>query len=92
MRAELWWRMREALDPMNAQPIALPPDNGLRADLAAPRWKLAAAGIQVEAKADMAKRLGRSPDRGDAVCMALIATMKAGGRTKQARRTAGYVF
>jgi hypothetical protein len=75
-RAELWWRMREALDPMNPNPIALPNDPGLKADLTAPRWKLVAAGIQVEAKEDIIKRLGRSPDKGDAVCMALIATTK----------------
>jgi hypothetical protein len=90
-RAELWWRMREALDPLNADPIALPPDNALRADLAAPKWTLKPKGILVEAKADMIKRLGRSPDRGDAVGMALIATMKVGASQPRRARSAGYV-
>lgn len=79
-RAEVWWRMREALDPLNPEPIALPPDPRLAADLCAPKWKLVKGGIQVEAKEDIAKRIGRSPDRGDAVCMANIDTMKDGER------------
>lgn len=76
LRALLWWRMREALDPTNPQAIYLPPDPKLRADLAAPRWKLASGAILVESKEEIAKRIGRSPDRGDAVCYALVSTMK----------------
>lgn len=76
LRAEVWWRMREALDPTNPEPIALPPDPQLRADLCAPKWSLKTNGIQVEAKEEIIKRIGRSPDRGDAACLALIATMK----------------
>jgi hypothetical protein len=76
LRAELWWRMREALDPMNPEPIALPDDSALRADLAAPKWSLGPAGIKVEAKEDIVKRIGRSPDRGDAVVYALVSTPK----------------
>lgn len=83
LRAELWWRMREELDPTNPYPIALPPDPKLKADLCAPRWKLTAAGIQVESKEEIRKRIGRSPDRGDAVCMARIIT---GKRDREKRR------
>jgi hypothetical protein len=68
-RAELWWKFAEALDPQTGAYIALPPDPALAADLATPRWKLTARGIQVELKEDIRKRLGRSPDRGDAVVM-----------------------
>jgi hypothetical protein len=75
-RAELWWRMREALDPRAPEPLALPPDNHLRGDLAAPLWRLTPAGVLVERKEDLIKRLGRSPDRGDAACLALMATPK----------------
>ena len=85
-RSELWWRMREALDPTNPQPLYLPNDAELLADLAAPRWWLTPGGIQVEPKrtkpgADgkpggLVARLGRSPDKGDAVVMALVATPK----------------
>lgn len=76
LRAEVWWRMRESLDPTNPDPIALPPDPKLRADLCAPKWKLAPGGIRVELKEEIIKRIGRSPDRGDAVCLANLATPK----------------
>ena len=72
-RAEWWWRMREALDPDYGEGLALPPDPRLLADLAAPRWKLAARGVQIEPKAEITKRLGRSPDRGEAAVYALNA-------------------
>ena len=71
-RAESWWRLREALDPdqENGSPLALPPDAELAADLVAAHWRLTPRGIQVENKNDIVKRLGRSPDRGDAMVMA----------------------
>lgn len=75
-RAEVWWSLREALDPSRNILIALPPDPKLRADLCAPRWKLTQRGIQVESKEDLIKRLGRSPDRGDAVCYGNMVTEK----------------
>jgi hypothetical protein len=70
-RAEVWWRMREALEPDGPREICLPPDPRLLADLTAPRWKLTPRGIQVELKEETRKRLGRSPDRGDAVVLAM---------------------
>lgn len=66
-RAEVWWKFREALEPNLGEPIALPPDPELLADLTAPTWSLARNGIQVEPKEKIKARLGRSPDRGDAV-------------------------
>jgi hypothetical protein len=51
--------------------ICLPPDPRLLADLTAPRWKLTPRGIQVELKEETRKRLGRSPDRADAVILAM---------------------
>lgn len=70
LRAELYWKFREALDPTSGEEIALPPDSELLADLCAPRWKLMARGIQIEAKEDIVKRIGRSTDCGDAVVLA----------------------
>src|SRR5205085_1292975 len=69
-RAEWWWKLREALDPDSGQELALPPDPELKSDLCAPRWKNTARGIQVESKEDLHKRIGRSPDAGDAVVYA----------------------
>ena len=66
-RAEVWWRFREALEPNLGEPVALPNDPELLADLAAPTWKLTSAGLVIEEKTEIKKRLGRSPDKGDAV-------------------------
>lgn len=80
VRAELVWRMREALDPTNPQPIALPPDPALKADLCAYKWKPVKGAkktlIQVRSKDEMKVALGRSPDDGDAVIMANVETIK----------------
>lgn len=76
MRAECWWRFREALDPASGLDIALPPDPELLGDLVAPRWSMQAGGIQIESKEQIKKRLGRSPDCGDAVVLAWHAGMR----------------
>lgn len=76
LRAEVIWRMREALDPQNPVPTALPPDPMLRADLASYRWELRPGGIFIMPKDAQKKLLGRSPDDGDACCMANIVTLK----------------
>lgn len=72
-RSEAWWKMREELDPdqEGGSVIALPPGAEVRADLAAPRWKLTPRGIQVEPKDEIRKRLGRSPGKGDVIVMCL---------------------
>lgn len=70
LRAELWWALREALDPKNPEPLALPPDEDLLGDLAAPTYKYTGKGaIQIEDKEETKKRLGHSPDRADAVML-----------------------
>lgn len=76
MRTQVYWKFRESLDPgqPGGSPIALPPDPVLLADLAAPTWKdyrsASGMGIKLESKEDVAARLHRSTDRGDAVVMA----------------------
>lgn len=74
VRAASYWKFREALDPENEVGICLPDDNQMRADLVTPRFKVTAQGILVEPKEDIIKRLGRSPDCGDAVVMAHFMT------------------
>lgn len=69
-RAEWHWTVRELLEPTSAQDIALPPDTQLLSDLCAIRWKLTPRGIQVEDKLLIKERIGRSPDRGEAVIYA----------------------
>ncbi len=76
LRAAAWWGLRELLDPANGEGLALPPDDMLTGDLTAPRWREVSGGkLQVEAKDDIVKRIGRSTDDGDAVVMA-FATQK----------------
>ena len=70
LRAEAWWKLREMLDPVTGQSVALPPDDELLEDLSAPRWTLRLSGIQIEPKDDIRERIGRSPDKGDAVVLA----------------------
>lgn len=68
-RAAAWWLMREALDPQSGQDVMLPPHERLTGDLTAPRIKRIDSSARrfVEAKEDLRKRLGRSPDCADAV-------------------------
>lgn len=72
-RAYDWWSFREALNPdqPGGSPICLPNDAELIADLTSVRIKqIDANGITLESKDDIKDRLGRSPDKGDAVIMA----------------------
>ena len=70
-RAAAWWRLRELLDPSRGSTMCLPDDELLKADLTSPKWKVLSGGvIQIESKDDIRRRLGRSPDAGDAVVMA----------------------
>ena len=70
-RAEAWWKFREALDPAYGPTVALPADDQLIGDLTSPKWDTAGSRglIKVEPKEDVKKRLGRSPDVGDAIVM-----------------------
>lgn len=71
-RAEAWWRFREALNPdqKGGSVICLPDDMELRAELTAVTFKPDTRDVQLEKKIDVKKRLGRSPDKADAVVMA----------------------
>jgi hypothetical protein len=71
-RTEAYWRFREALDPdqKGGSPIMLPDDRHLVADLTAPGFREHGQVLELEPKDDVMKRLGRSPDRGDATVMA----------------------
>ncbi len=69
-RAALLWKFREALDPVQGDGIALPPDRRLAAQLAAPTWRLKGNAIAIESKEEIRKRLGASTDDADAVILA----------------------
>lgn len=80
LRSAAWWHLREMLDPSRGATIMLPDDDELRLDLTTPKWKLHSGGIiQVEAKDDIKKRLGRSTDSGDTAVQAFFTTAGPGG-------------
>ena len=74
-RSEAWWKLREALDPSRAggSGICLPDDQELLSDLTSVRFAAVqhrgVMSIKAETKEDVVKRLGRSPDKGNAVVM-----------------------
>lgn len=73
VRTAMLWKLREALDPESGEDICLPDDDELRADLTAPTYKVTSSGYVVEPKhgpGSISERLGRSPGKGDAVCLA----------------------
>lgn len=77
VRAEAWFMLKKALA---ADELTLPDDAELAADLTAPKYKYTIGGqIQLEIKEDTKKRLGRSPDRADAVVMANYYRKGTGG-------------
>ncbi|HXG83046.1 MAG TPA: hypothetical protein VNI84_03370, partial [Pyrinomonadaceae bacterium] len=70
-RAESWWLIREML---KKDELDLPPDNKLAADLTNIKFNYTSRGqIKLESKDEIKKRTGRSPDRGDALAIALAA-------------------
>jgi hypothetical protein len=70
-RAAAFWYFREQLDPAFGGQVAIEPNDDLLRDLSAPRFEVVQGGrIKIELKADIKKRLGHSPDLGDAVVYA----------------------
>lgn len=68
-RAEAWWQVKEWLESGGM----LPDDRGILGALTAPKYKFASNGtIRLEPKDETKKRLGRSPDEGDALMLALL--------------------
>lgn len=72
-RAEMWWNTRLLLQPRDdKQEVRLEVDRQVLAQLAGPTYKSDSAGrIQIESKIDMKKRGVHSPDRAEAILLAL---------------------
>ena len=71
LRAWLYWRLREALDPEGPQPLALPMDPELFNELRAVRWEHTLRGIKIVDKDDITDRLGHSPNCADALSLTM---------------------
>jgi hypothetical protein len=68
LRAQLWFGLNDWLKAGGS----LPKDDELVQELLAPTYKFAPKGQQqVESKDDIKKKIGRSPDRADAACLAV---------------------
>jgi hypothetical protein len=80
VRAAMWWNMRQLLDPTYNSDVALPPLEGLILDLSTPKWEMMKdATVKLESKDNIEKRIGRSTDYGDAVCLAFWTSSSGGG-------------
>lgn len=81
LRAFGYWSLRELLDPKNKlpndPPPMLPPDDELLDELIEHRWKPVGCQVSLEKKEDIAKRLGRSPDKADALMLSILIPMVA---------------
>lgn len=69
LRSQMWWQLRENVKNKD---IHIPGDDEeLLTDLTAPRYEIVGdKKIKVESKDGIKQRLGRSPDKGDAVVYA----------------------
>jgi hypothetical protein len=66
LRAQMWWQARIDLQFPDESGIILPYDEELFVDLSTPRWTNRKGKIIVEEKEEIKRRIGRSPNKGDA--------------------------
>jgi hypothetical protein len=74
MRAELWWNGRTLLQPIEGREsdVRLDVDRKVATQLAGPTFKSDSAGrVQIESKQEMKRRGVSSPDRAEAILLAL---------------------
>ena len=71
MRSFCYWAIRDALDPKYGGDLALPPDEELAQELTEVHVKTTRSdrSIVLEPKEDIQKRIGRSPDKADALAL-----------------------
>lgn len=74
LRSQAAWMLREALNPKNPNAIALPRDQELQAQLSAITYRINPTNgkLQLQSKDEMRKEYGWSPDKFDAVKMAVF--------------------
>lgn len=77
-RAELWWEVGRELSRTQGWDLTTI-DDETAVELTAPKYKLNSRGkIQVEAKEEIKKRIGRSTDNADALLMAFLDETRQG--------------
>lgn len=76
-RTELWWGIRDWVPFANLAGLSVPLQDQLLAELPCPKYRYRGdQTIALEPKADMKKRLGRSPDFADALALALAGRLR----------------
>lgn len=75
-RTELWWRMRDWI----RERAACDPDDTLTEELLAATYKPHGEGVALEPKEKLKERIGRSPDRADALALAISGHLAGGDR------------
>ena len=84
MRAYLHWAVRDWLNPKNNTGAMLPPDDMLLEEATTIKWSFQSNGdILIEKKEDIISRLGRSPDRWDALCNTFYPVKQSTGLSTQ---------
>jgi hypothetical protein len=77
LRAYCFWALRDALDPALGADLAIPPDDALIQELTETKWEPRGSGaIIIEPKEALQERIGRSPDRADALSMTFAPSFK----------------
>lgn len=71
LRAEMYWGLREALNPDSERPLFIPQEFGaLALECSVARKKFTSKGqVALEQKDEIKKRIGHSPDRADALAL-----------------------
>ncbi len=86
-RAEMWGRMKDWLEAAGC--ADLPDDDGLHADICAPGVKYdSSSRTLLEAKEDIRRRLGMSPDGGDALALTFAEPVRPRGSAGQLQTVA----
>jgi len=71
LKAEIFWKFREALDPDSGSNVCLPDDREMFTEFTAHRWDISPTGqIRIGKKDDIKSKIGRSPDKAEAVLLA----------------------
>ena len=90
LRCQSWWTLREAL---REERVTIPADDRLKGQLTSVLYDVGSDGtIEVESKKEQKKRGLKSPDRGDALVMAVWTALLPAGfkdEDKKARRRIG---
>lgn len=70
-RSEGYWLLRERFDPQSDDPIQIEDDQELVHELTCMKYDITSKGqVKLESKEEIKKRIGKSPDKADALMMA----------------------